>query len=293
MRLSSKSSKTPLHKWQFTALGTPWSIETPVLLSGALQNLIADRIELFDLTYSRFRDDSLVSQLRTPGVYEFPEDCAKLMSFYKQLYVLSEGRVTPLIGSMLEDAGYDRHYSFNQQPIRPIGDFSQLGWDGERTFAPLEPIVLDVGAAGKGYMVDSIARLLEQHHITEYTIDASGDIRHRGDREMIGLEHPLDPSRVIGTASLSVGSLCASAVNRRTWGAGLHHMFDPVLRRPTQTKLATWVVSDEAMIADGLATALFFVPAKKLLTHFEFTYVTIDVDGVVDYSVDFDGELYV
>ncbi len=292
MRPSSKSSKTPPHKWQFTALGTQWSIETPAPLQNSLQTTVADRIALFDLTYSRFRDDSLVSQLSTPGVYEFPEDCAKLMSFYQQLYVLSEGRVTPLIGSMLEDVGYDHNYSFKQQPIRPIGDFSQLGWDGEQTFSPLEPVVLDVGAAGKGYLVDIIAELLEEHHITEYTIDASGDIRHRGGREMIGLEHPFDPDKVIGTASLSTGSLCASAVNRRTWGAGLHHIFDPMLRRPTQTKLATWVVSAEAMIADGLATALFFVPAEKLLKHFEFTYVTIDMDGVVDYSADFDGELY-
>ena len=44
---------------------------------------------------------------------------------------------------------------------------------------PTEPIVLDVGAAGKGYLVDIIATLLEDHDIYDYTIDASGDIKQR------------------------------------------------------------------------------------------------------------------
>ena len=43
--------------WQFTAIGTQWSIETPVVISDEVKALVTDKIDQFDKTYSRFRDD--------------------------------------------------------------------------------------------------------------------------------------------------------------------------------------------------------------------------------------------
>lgn len=295
MTPSNKSSTKLPHSWQFVALGTSWSIDTAQVLDESLRERVTGRIEQFDKTYSRFRDDSLVDELRSPGQYVLPDDSTKLLGLYEQLYELTDGQMTPLIGSMLEDAGYDKVYSLTPRDvIRPVPDWSSLGWDGVHTLHTRVPLTLDVGAAGKGYLVDIVAELLEQHGVAMYTIDASGDIRQTlSEPVLIGLEHPTDPTKIIGTARLATGSLCASAINRRVWADGMHHVFDPTLRRPTRSKLATWVVSEEAMIADGLATALFFVEPERLLPHFAFDYVTIGIDGTVDYSVDFDGELFV
>lgn len=263
-------------------------------LDEAVRRAVSQRIEQFDQTYSRFRDDSLVARLREPTRQQFPVDAVKLFGLYATLYDLTEGKVTPLVGGQLEDAGYDQRYSFLPQPIRSVGGFATLRWDGKRTLDPSEPVSLDVGAAGKGCLVDIVAELLDEHGVYEYTVDASGDVRRKGGTvEVIGLEHPADASRVVGVAHLKTGSLCASAVTRRAWGEGMHHVFDPIARRPVQTKVATWVVADDAMVADGLATALFFVEPLVLLSRFDFTYVTIGLDGTVDCSPDFDGELFI
>jgi thiamine biosynthesis lipoprotein len=192
---------------------------------------------------------------------------------------------------MLESAGYDAEYSLKPKAIHDIPPFETLGWNGDVTLRPTEPIVLDVGAAGKGYLVDIISEILAQHNFNEYTIDASGDIKQRGEPQTVGLEHPFDSSKVIGTAKLHDQSLCASSINRRAW-QGMHHVFDPATNKPTETMLATWVVAGTTLLADALATALFFIPASELLQHFEFTYVTIDVNGAIDVSPSFDGELF-
>ena len=288
-----KSGKTQTHKWQFTALGTSWSIETFSALPAKTKQLIAARIETYDKTYSRFRDDSLVAKLRTPGSYEFPNDVVPLLELYKTLYDLTDGRMTPLIGNMMEQAGYDADYSLQPKPITDLPPFAALEWDGDRTVRPTQPIVLDIGAAGKGYLVDIIATLLEDHDIYDYTIDASGDIKQKGEHtETIGLENPNDITKVIGIITLHNQSLCASAITRRAW-QGLHHIFDPTTKKPTASKQATWVIAETTMLADALATALFFVPADALAAQFKFEYVALNMDGTIDSSPTLSGELFI
>ena len=69
-------------------------------------------------------------------------------------------------------------------------------------------------------------------------------------------------------------------------------MIDPRTAQPVRDVLATWVIAPTTMVADGLATALFFVPATKL-SQWEFTYVRLLADGTVERSPDFVGELYI
>lgn len=276
----------------FDAIGTKWVIETPNELADGLRQKVMDRIEKFDLTYSRFRDDSLAAKLRQPGTHEFPDDATELMRFYKQLYDATGGSVTPLVGEALEHAGYDASYSLQPK----AGELNIPKWDDVMTWsdskvAVKQPIVLDVGAAGKGYLVDIIAGILEGQGIGEYVIDASGDIRHRGKTvEKIGLENPDDTTRVLGVAELQNTSLCASASNRRKWG-DWHHIIDARTGKPANEVVATWVVAESTMLADGLATALFFVPPSEL-EDWEFQAVRLLGDGRIEKTPNFVGQLF-
>ncbi len=158
----------------------------------------------------------------------------------------------------------------------------------------LDPILLDFGAAGKGYLVDIIGELLEEKGIHEYVIDASGDIRHRGpDMERIGLENPHDASWVIGIMNVQNASLCASATNRRQWGGGMHHVLDPSSASPARTVVATWARAETTMIADGLATALFFTEGERLREKWDFQYARLEEGGKVSHSHEFMGELFI
>jgi thiamine biosynthesis lipoprotein len=282
------------HNYSFEALGTKWAIETDDEVSSSLKKSIQDRIEEFDKVYSRFREDSLVTDIaKKPGEYEFPPDAKKLFDFYRNLYDATNGKVTPLIGDMLSRAGYDAKYSLQPKTQKPIANWeAAMQWDGLK-LTTTQPITLDVGAAGKGYMVDIIAEILDANSINEYVIDASGDIRHKGSSEnKVGLEDPTDPTKVIGVVDIQNKSLCASASNRRAWGDELHHIFDPDMMSPVRDIIATWVIADDAMVADGLATALFFIEAKSLREKYEYDYVRLHADGSADYSHYFKDKLF-
>jgi hypothetical protein len=110
--------------------------------------------------------------------------------------------VDPLVGRQLELLGYDPTYSLTPAPAaaraaeraraRPIW-VADVVRDGA-TLITRRPLVIDVGAAGKGCLVDIISAILQQAGVAEFVVDAGGDLRHCGEHGIrVGLEHPRDP----------------------------------------------------------------------------------------------------
>lgn len=281
--------------WRFEAIGTSWRIDTPDPLTPAEQADVLERVERFDRDWSRFRADSLVTRIsREPGRHRLPSDAGPLLDWYRRLYDGTGGRVSPLVGRTLESLGYDAAYRLTPAsalaPVPAWGD--AISWDGEH-LDTVGSVLLDVGAAGKGYLVDLVSELLSGAGIGTHVVDASGDLVARGSTaERVALEHPADPSKAIGVVPLTEGALAASAVNRRTWGDGLHHVIDAVTGLPTASVVATWALAPNALHADGLATALFFDPAPELVEAEGVSYVRMFADGRVQSSPSFPGELF-
>lgn len=285
----------PPDAWQFEAIGTAWQIDTASPLTPETRDAITARIESFDAAWSRFRDDSLVSQIaRSAGTWELPDEADRLLRLYAALYEITGGAVTPLIGRALSDLGYDATYSLTEQADpAPVPSWDAIAW--HRPFLTnLSPVLLDVGAAGKGLLVDLLGEVLTSADVGAYTVDGSGDMLHRSEQALrIALEHPADTSRAIGVVELAAGqALCASATNRRAWGDGLHHVLDGRTGRPTDDIIATWVIADSCMLADGLATALFLAEPAQLMPRFTYEFVRMHADGRVEWSPEFPGEVF-
>ena len=281
--------------WQFEAIGTAWQIDTAVPLAPEIAAAVEGRIKRFDKVWSRFRPDSVVSQIaESGGTWLFDDSDAALLDFYAELHELTDGAVTPLVGRTLADLGYDADYS-----LRVVAEPATVPpWDTFEWAYPelttIEPVLLDVGAAGKGLLVDLVSGILREH-LNQFTVDASGDLFHNGTSPIrVALEDPRDPSRAIGIADLEPElALCASATNRRAWGDGLHHVLDGRTGRPTNDIVATWVVAESCMWADGLATAHFFADPARLVSRFDHEFVRMHADGRVEWSPNFPGEVFV
>lgn len=286
--------------WIFDAIGTRWQIDVPNTCPQGLQEealrALRARVEIFDKDYSRFRDDSLVIQMsQKAGTYSLPSDAQPLFDLYRELYQITHGAFTPLIGQTLVSAGYDALYS-----LKPDGvPLEAPPWEVtlDYTYPSLtlhRPALLDVGAAGKGYLVDIVGELLHAFGIPSFCIDAGGDMLYRNDEGQplrVGLEDPRDASRVIGLADMRQGSICGSAGNRRAW-ADFHHLIDPRTLSSPQHLLATWVVADTALLADALATCLFLAPAQTLHAHYDFAHCMLYPDMTVEVSSNFPGEMW-
>jgi thiamine biosynthesis lipoprotein len=163
----------------------------------------------------------------------------------------------------------------------------------DTTLHALRPVLLDFGAAGKGYLVDLVAQELQSRGVGAYCIDAGGDMVCHGLDEplRIGLENPDDLSEVIGVAALAEGALCGSAGNRRAWG-GFTHIMDPKKLTSPQHIKAVWAYAANALTADGLATALYFSDMEALHERFEFEHCMIYADGNVSISPGFPAKLF-
>jgi len=281
----------------FEAIGTTWRIDLPGLASRQTERLITrvrERIALFDVYYSRFRADSLVSRMsREAGTYELPTDAGPLFSFYRELYEATGGAMTPLIGGTLVEAGYDAAYSLAPKTLHAPPAWDDVMEVGADRIVMRRPALLDFGAAGKGYLIDLVGELLRDAGLREFGINAGGDILHesRGEtRIRIGLEDPDDAERVIGVYELGNGSICASAGNRRAW-AGYHHILDPrTLRSPGHLR-GVWTTARTAMLADGMSTCLFLVTPDRL-AQFDFAYLLMHEDRSVTRSPSCNAHLF-
>lgn len=281
--------------YSFEAIGTQWSIDTTTPLSNVCMANITRIVEEFDAVYSRFRDDSLVSVAgRTTGIYGFPDNSIPILDMYEQLYAVTDGAINPLVGKSLERLGYDSSYSLSSAgPMSAPELHETLSRDGV-SLEFKQRALLDIGAIGKGYLIDAVGIIVARDH-EEYVIDGSGDIAVKTNSpQYIGLEDPRDVDRIIGRVSMTSGSLCASATNRRSWGDDLHHILDARSGSPVTTIIATWVIAPTTMTADALSTALFFTDPSHLMREFgEFQYAILYADGSLRHELTENGELYV
>jgi len=276
--------------WRFDAIGTRWEIEGE--LSDADRAAVAAEIERFDREWSRFREDSDVTRLGRHGGALASPDAAPMLAAFRELSAATRGAVNPLIGASLEALGYDAAYSLTAgAPVAAPEDWTSLiGWTPQGATASA-PALLDVGALGKGRLVDLVFETLSGVE-GDLVVDAGGDMRVRGGAVRTGLEHPFDATRAIGVVALEDAALCGSAINRRAWGDGLHHVLDARTGQPVRTWAATWALGPETMRADAVATALFFDGGQALAADWSVEWVRMSTDGRAERSPGWPGELF-
>ena len=279
--------------WRFEAIGTRWEIVSDEPLPASASDAVTAVIARFDGEWSRFRPDSVVSRLRARGgTAAAPEDATAMLDAYRELSAATRGAVNPLVGAGLEALGYDAGIGLRPgAPQAAPEDWERmLRWtSSELTLR--EPAMIDVGALGKGRLVDLVAATLA-FLPGRLIVDAGGDLRVRGGSARVALEHPYDPTSAIGVVEVTDRALCASAVNRRAWGDGLHHVLDARTGEPVRTWAATWAIGADALHADAAATALFFDGGAELAARWGVDWVRMSTDGRAERSHGFDGELF-
>lgn len=127
-------------------------------------------------------------------------------------------------------------------------------------------VQIDLSGIAKGYAVDRVAALLDQHGIEDYLVDIGGELRTRGHkpdgrRWQVGIECPDPDSRsVFRAVELGDRAIATSGDYRNFFvheGRRYSHTIDPRTGRPVTHQLSSVsVIADTAMTADGLSTAI-------------------------------------
>jgi thiamine biosynthesis lipoprotein len=61
---------------------------------------------------------------------------------------------------------------------------------------------------------------------------------------------------------------------------------------PSTGTLASWVIAQDAMVADGFATALLVIEPELLASRDDLSFVTMTDNGRVTMSPNFPGEVF-
>jgi thiamine biosynthesis lipoprotein len=288
-----------MQKLEIEGIGSRWIIQIfDEIDSGWLSDIklkIEICIEKFDKNYSRFRKDSLIYRMsKSSGIFDLPDDAKPMFDLYQKLNLITSGLFTPLIGRVMEESGYDANYSLVSKKINTLPRWDEVL---SYNFSSIEmkiPFTLDLGGIGKGYLIDIVSNILKLNSIQNYSVYAGGDLIFKTNQSRklkVGLENPENIKQVIGAVEIKNKSICGSAGNRRKWGK-YHHIINPKTKSSNWDILATWVIAEEAIIADAMATSLFLVEPAKLIRDFDFEYLILNNDFSVNKSAGFNVELF-
>jgi thiamine biosynthesis lipoprotein len=146
-------------------------------------------------------------------------------------------------------------------------------------------VSLDLGAFGKGRLIDKLADRLLERGIRHYLVDGGRDFRGTVKRDdsawRIALEHPFDANLAIGEFELKNCALACSGISQRKVKE-FHHFMDLEKRAPISQPVGVFVSAKNAMIADGVGTAIAVtrgVCVPKLRNKFEFDYTLVREGG--------------
>jgi len=244
----------------FESLSTRWQIlvDQPKMPDHVRVSIIKI-CEDFEKKYSRFLPESEINQIGAGGEEKVKVslDLAKMLNFGLVLRKLTHGAFEPNIAAVLTSYGYDEKYSFQKKKLpMELGSFELSG----PTLFKKGLVKLDLGAFGKGYLIDLIAVFLEKKGIKHFLINGGGDIfatdKTDGSPWRVVIEHPLDPNLAIGQIDLKNRALATSSSQKRKFGE-FRHLIDFRTKLPAESVLSVSVLASTSMVADGVASAIF------------------------------------
>lgn len=265
---ATRVPKKSVARFTFDGLGTTWWVELlgfATTFPKALSDQLTTMTALFDDTYSRFHDETLIGQL---NVYKRlshpPDELLEMLRYARKMHSQTDGVFDISVGGALQRLGYG-DTSTAQSTVPNFWSEAKLSRD--EIVIPRESAI-DLGGFGKGWLLDKMARLLEQRGYPHYLINGGGDIVVSAAEPIeLGLEHPYDSSKVIGTTKIQHGALAVSSTMKRRWdkdGTTYNHIIDPTDDTVTNSPIiVSYVKGETALITDTLATILLLQPESK------------------------------
>lgn len=282
----------------FQGLGTVWSVVIDAdSLPDDLKSSILNYSRDFESRFSRFLPKSEVNAFResTAGTYRISSELFRLLVRAAQLREMTGGVYDPVVGGVLEDAGYG-----GQSGLSPISYGDQLPvWSlSDESITIDGPIAFDLGGIGKGYCIDRIADIIRASGHAHFIVDGGGDMygttKADGRPWRVAIEYPGKPDMAAGVAELDHQGLAVSDSFRRRIGPG-HHLVDLSTRKSVESIIGCAAVAPDAWSADCMTSGLFFASPEQypvLARSLGATYLVFRADGQAIVSLDWAGELY-
>ena len=271
-------------------------------LAKSVEAAIAHYHRLFDIyhEYEGLTNLATLNRLAGTGKVKASAEIIELLSFCRDMYVLTGGKVNVAMGSVLS-LWHDFRVSGGKEGVPTAEELSKRAKhtsidsviiDEENlTVEITDPeLMLDVGAIAKGYTAELIKAELKRQGYSGLVLDMGGNLcaigrKPSGEGWKSGIRNPLyfegDEKPYTRTVTLLDGALVTSGVYERYHtvdGIRYHHIIDPTSLRPENRYLSVSVQTSHSGVADALSTAIFNMSeeeAEAFVSALENTEVTL------------------
>ncbi|WP_306044973.1 FAD:protein FMN transferase [Nioella sp. MMSF_3534] len=234
------------------------------LPAGDVSALISRVVADVDAQMSPYQPGSELSVFNRAGQAALSGDVAETTRAALQIASDTGGAFDPTVGPLVARYGFG-----------PIEGAERAGWQalslsGDRLTRVAEGITLDLCGIAKGHALDRMADELEIAGAGGFVLELGGEVVARGQHPegrpwQVGIED--GAGGLAGVARFDGMAVATSGLWDQSYAVGqgrYGHLIDPITGAPAGDTLASVsVFHDRAMMADGLATALFVMGAAR------------------------------
>jgi thiamine biosynthesis lipoprotein len=163
----------------------------------AVKSAVQDRLDALDQMMSTYKPDSEVCRFNTFASTEdwfaVSPETASVVQTASEISLLSEGAFDVTSAPLVRHWGFGadgkprQNLSFDELASAAVRLKEEVGY--QNLSVRLEPpalkkaipeLTIDLSAIAKGFAVDRVAELLEDHKVTDYLIEVGGEVRGKG-----------------------------------------------------------------------------------------------------------------
>jgi thiamine biosynthesis lipoprotein len=266
----------------FQAMGTHCRIRFAALEKEvqSLDTEIRDWVAAFEMKYSRFQPDSLVSRINSAPAGEWTEvdaETDKLFALCDQLHFFTRGAFDPTSLPLLRiwdwKSTSERFPTDSEvEQARALVGWRKIKRRKGAVQLPVPGMALDLGGIGKEYAVDCVALMVAQAGIRGALVDFGQDVRVVGlpvgkPFWHIGLEDPAKPGSVWCGLAVKDRAVATSGDYlrcRTVAGRRIGHIVDPRTGYPVDNGVrAVSVIAPSCTLAGALSTTAFVLGNRE------------------------------
>ena len=247
-----------------------------------------NKARVLEDSFSIFRENGELNELNLKKKKKVSEDLFQLIKISKDIGILTEGNFDITLAPVLKKEGF---YSDMPPGVwdKIPKDFDAVGWDNVVLHPETGEVELargawiDLSGIAKGYIVDKISEFFIKNGVSDFLINAGGDIyacgKNKGRAWRIGIRRPC-PEGFSETNISEYVVLTLSVENMAVATSGDYenvvvqegksdersHIINPKLARSKPKMLSSMtVIAPTCAYADALATAMMVFDEKEAL----------------------------
>ena len=267
---------------EFRALGTPCARQFRLEDENKSLQFLNDALgwlSRFEAKFSRFRSDSLVSQINREAGKNWVRvdtEMSEMLDTAERLYRLTEAILDPTMLPMLQVWDWKKLHTQLPSDAEISHAKSLVGWDKVerktgKVMLPIAGMGLDFGGFGKEFAVDQLVQIARQFGIKDALIDLGRDVYGLGGNGLhpfwhVGLEDGINPGNCWGGVAVSDFALCTSGDYARRFehqGKRYGHIIDPRTGWPVANGMRAASVCAPSCLQAGIYSTAIFVMGRK------------------------------